>query len=90
MVRDRMVRKVMMAVGVLAMSGTLAAYQYERAGTLPSAATSVAAATCPVATGRGREARGISTLDARFRTLLESEAVKILTTPVTGVTVIVR
>lgn len=84
-------RRVIAFAGVLALGVTATAYQYEKAGYPPSVASASAAATCVVRTGRAWAPKAAeASLDARYRTMLASDSIRLMTTPVTGVCIIVR
>ncbi len=83
-------RKVITAVWALVASGAFAAYQYEISGYPPSTATSSASVTCQVRTGRVSRQIVAESVDSRFRTMLESVPIKLLTTPIRGFIVTIR
>lgn len=82
--------KFMAIVVVVALCATAMAYQYEISGYPPSSAAVSSGATCSVNTGRARNTQGTATLDARFRTTLASASSPILTTPVKGMSIVIR
>ena len=84
-------RREMIAVAAaLALGGASAAYQYEISGFPPASAAVTTSSSCQVATGRGKAARPIASLEARGRTWLASIAQKLVTTPFFGLNLIFR
>ena len=83
-------RMIIAVAGALALSVAFAAYRYEISGYPPPSLTSAAASACHVDTGRGRQARVMGALEARYRTMLESAARPLVTTPFVGYTLIIR
>ena len=83
-------RMIIAAVGALALSGTLPAYQYEISGYPPPPSSVTAAANQAVETGRGSLPFAMQSLEARYRTFLATEAGGLVTTPFVGFHLIVR
>ena len=83
-------RMIIAVAGALMLSGAPAAYQYERSGYPPPSLAVTVASACHVDTGRGRQARELASLEARYRTMLESEARPLVTTPFVGYRLIIR
>ena len=83
-------RMIIAVAGALALGGASAAYRYEISGYPPPSLAVTAEAVCPVDTGRGRQSRELASLEARYRTMLESESRPLVTTPFVGYRLIIR
>ena len=84
-------RKIIAVVGALALSGALAAYQYEISGYPPPSSSVTASAEQMVETGRGGGSSVLqAVLEARFRTFLATAPGGLVTTPFIGFHMIVR
>ena len=83
-------RMIIAVAGALALSVAFAAYRYEISGYPPPSLAAAATSACHVDTGRGWQARVMEVLEARYRTMLESEARLLVTTPFIGYRLIVR
>lgn len=83
-------RIIIAAVGALALSGTLPAYQYEKSGYPPPVSSVTASAGLTVETGRARMLFPMQLLEARSRTLFATEAVGLVTMPFVGLLLFLR
>ena len=83
-------RMIIAIAGALVLSTAFAAYRYEISGYPPPSLAAAAAFACHVDTGRGRQTRVMEALEARYRTMLESEERPLVTTPFVGYRLIIR